>query len=600
MAEGKDLLAGEPTSGGGRDLLSAPKAPVYEAPDWKEKAGAYAYGLGTSTLGSLGELEKFLNPDEKKHEKFLGRETIFPTIEEAEKGYEMIGIPKPRAAVKGYQTAGELTPAVLGGGKLAVDLTRAGAKKIGSLISGGKDLAEELKITTAGKTAEEIEKAGKKATTSEKRAGVTEKIAEREAKKGETAYGQLPGVTTTTEAGAAKNIPQAEADIGTKIRDTVQGVFDRFKATRQANAEKNKAAAFNFAKQKELSGAKVEDTKAYDEVMKEIKGMINDPETKLAVATLDPIKNPLLAIKRALDPRYVDEAGIVRGKPVSFQGMEDLRRFLRDRSYGLPAEGFDAINQQKAGKLADSIEKVMSEFSDGKINTFINQYRKDSEPLRVFQTRVGKALVDEQLLGKGVNYANVPAQSIPGKVFKSKEDFGALIDALGGNEGLAKDLAKNYYSAQLEGKTASQARKFLSDNRSMLKETGSYDMVGSYVQKLEQAEKRGATALERGKTRTATAAEQRKIQGELKILQSDIDRADKITNPKEKIDYINKQAQKLANYLPIDQRNQFLTEVQGVVNAEQKKLAIKKWSQIALGAAGLYTTGHVVSGYIGK
>ena len=548
-------------------------------------------GLVAATLGAPVDIAaEVMRPfGYKEKEPFLGSEYIGKQMEKA-------GMVSPKRRPVAEMAVG-LAPSLVTGG---VAGARAGTKAIGKLIGGGRDLAEELRATTAGKTAQEIAAAEKKATTAEKRIGATEKIAEREAKKGETAYGQLPGVTTTTEAGAAKNIPQAEADIGTKIRDTVQGVFDRFKATRQANAEKNKAAAFNFAKQKELSGAKVEDTKAYDEVMKEIKGMINDPETKLAVATLDPIKNPLLAIKRALDPRYVDEAGIVRGKPVSFQGMEDLRRFLRDRSYGLPAEGFDAINQQKAGKLADSIEKVMSEFSDGKINTFINQYRKDSEPLRVFQTRVGKALVDEQLLGKGVNYANVPAQSIPGKVFKSKEDFGALIDALGGNEGLAKDLAKNYYSAQLEGKTAAQARKFLSDNRSMLKETGSYDMVGSYVQKLEQAEKRGATALERGKTRTATAAEQRKIQGELKILQSDIDRADKITNPKEKIDYINKQAQKLANYLPIDQRNQFLTEVQGVVNAEQKKLAIKKWSQIALGAAGLYTTGHVVSGYIGK
>jgi len=602
MAEGKDLLAGEPTSGGGRDLLSASKAPVYEAPGALEKAKAVGYGFTTGLMGSGGELEQFLYPTEAKGEGALkGHATLFPTVEESRQMLEKVGIPRPRKEVSGYETAGEIAPAVYGGGRLIYDLGKAGVKGISKLIGGGKDLAEELKITTAGKTAEEIEKAGKKATTSEKRAGVTEKIAEREAKKGETAYGQLPGVTTTTEAGAAKNIPQAEADIGTKIRDTVQGVFDRFKATRQANAEKLKSDAFNFAKQKELAGERIENTKAYKDVLNEIDSLLSDKETGLAVSTLDAMKNPLLQIRRAIDPRYVDEAtGIVMGRPISFKGMEELRRFLRDRSYGLPAEGFDAINQQKAGDLAKAVEKAMSEFSDGKINTFINQYRKDSEPLRVFQTRVGKALVDEQLLGKGVNYANVPAQSIPGKVFKSKEDFGALIDALGGNEGLAKDLAKNYYSAQLEGKTAAQARKFLSDNRSMLKETGSYDMVGSYVQKLEQAEKRGATALERGKTRTATAAEQRKIQGELKILQSDIDRADKITNPKEKIDYINKQAQKLANYLPIDQRNQFLTEVQGVVNAEQKKLAIKKWSQIALGAAGLYTTGHVVSGYIGK
>jgi hypothetical protein len=36
---------------------------------------------------------------------------------------------------------------------------------------------------------------------------------------------------------------------------------------------------------------------------------------------------------------------VVTGKPVSFEGLETLRRFLRDRSYGLPAEGFDAIGQ---------------------------------------------------------------------------------------------------------------------------------------------------------------------------------------------------------------------------------------------------------------
>jgi len=167
---------------------------------------------------------------------------------------------------------------------------------------------------------------------------------------------------------------------------------------------------------------------------------------------------------------------------------------------------------------------------------------------------------------------------------------------------LAQAEAQKYFAGQLQGKDASQARKFIDDRntRAMLKETGSYDMANNYVRQLEQAEKRGVTALERGKTRTKTAADQRKIEGELRILQSDIDRADKITDAKEKINYINKQAQKLADYLPIEQRDQFLNEVQGVVNAEQMKQSVKKWTGIALGAAGLYTTGHIASGYIGK
>ena len=600
MAEGRDLLAGDNSSGGGRDLLAAPKAPVNEAPGFGEKAGAFAYGLATGIPGSVGDIEAMLpgGPEvgAKGKGALKGYETVFPTTQNIQSGLTKLGVPEPRKEVSGYKTAGEIAPAVVAGGKGLYELAKYGGKKIGSMISGGKDLAAELQASTAGKTAQEIAAAEKRAGTAESRAGVAGKIAEREAGKGETAYGQLPGVSTTTEAGVAKAIPEAEATIGQRLKSKADQVYTKLREVRAANAEKNKAAAFNSAKQKELAGAKVEDTEAYKQVMKDIKGMLNDPDTKLAVATLDPIKNPLLSIKRALDPRYVDEAGIVRGKPVSFQGMEDLRRFLRDRSYGLPAEGFDAINQQRAGKLADSIEKVMEEFSPG-IKTFINQYRKDSEPLRNFQSKLGKSLIGEQ---KGTTIATTAAQDIPKKVFGSPEAYKNFVDAIGGDTKLAQSEAQRYFTSQLEGKTPVQARKFLESNRDMLKKTNSYEMVGEYVQQLEQAEKRGATAIARGETRATTAVEQRELSNKLRIIQSDIDRADKIVSPKEKIDYINKQAQKLAEYLPLEQRNQFLTEVQGVVNAEQKKLAIKKWTQIALGGAGLYTTGHIASGYLGK
>ena len=605
MAEGRDLLAGDNSSGGGRDLLAAPKAPVNEAPGFGEKAGAFAYGLATGIPGSVGDIEAMLpgGPEvgAKGKGALKGYETVFPTTQNIQSGLTKLGVPEPRKEVSGYKTAGEIAPAVVAGGKGLYELAKYGGKKIGSMISGGKDLAAELQASTAGKTAQEIAAAEKRAGTAESRAGVAGKIAEREAGKGETSYGQLPGVTKVTEAGVTKPIPQSADAIGTTIRDEATKVYDTLKATRQANAEKNKADAFIFARSREFMGEKPENTKAYRKVIDQIDALLKDKTTGLAVATLDPIKNPLLAIRRALDPRYVDEAtGAVLGKPVNFQGLEDLRRFLRDRSYGLPAVGFDAINQQRAGKLADAVEDVMSEFSNGKINTFINQYRKDSEPLRVFQTKLGKAMVDEQLLGKGANWATVAAQNIPSKAFKSPEEYKALVSVLGGNEKLAQQQGQRYFASQLEGKTPAQARKFLESNRDMLQKTNSYEMVGKYVQQLEQAEKRGATAIARGETRAKTAVEQRELSNKLRIIQSDIDRADKIVSPKEKIDYINKQAQKLAEYLPLEQRNQFLTEVQGVVNAEQKKLAIKKWTQIALGGAGLYTTGHIASGYLGK
>ena len=47
MSDGRDLLAGEPASGGGRDLLASPKIPASSAPTFPKKAEAAIYGLAT-------------------------------------------------------------------------------------------------------------------------------------------------------------------------------------------------------------------------------------------------------------------------------------------------------------------------------------------------------------------------------------------------------------------------------------------------------------------------------------------------------------------------------------------------------------------------
>lgn len=103
-----------------------PDVEMYESPSVGERAGATLYGMATGLAGGLGELEEFgayklpemlgfREPDQPK-EKFLGRETIFPTIKEVEKGLAKLGIPKPREEVSGARALGEL----LGPGLTAV------------------------------------------------------------------------------------------------------------------------------------------------------------------------------------------------------------------------------------------------------------------------------------------------------------------------------------------------------------------------------------------------------------------------------------------------------------------------------------------------
>lgn len=101
-----------------------------------EKAGATLYGGVTGFAGGLGELEKFgayevpemLGLREKgQRDKLMGRQTIFPTVEEAQKVLAKAGIQKPREEVSGYQTAGE----VIGGlGTALPKLLRSGTRAL--------------------------------------------------------------------------------------------------------------------------------------------------------------------------------------------------------------------------------------------------------------------------------------------------------------------------------------------------------------------------------------------------------------------------------------------------------------------------------------
>jgi len=82
-----------------------------------ERAGAIAYGAGTGAIGAAGELEKMLastipkavglqNKNDK--ESLFGRETLFPTVSEAQQLASKIGIEKPRKELEFQQNIGEM------------------------------------------------------------------------------------------------------------------------------------------------------------------------------------------------------------------------------------------------------------------------------------------------------------------------------------------------------------------------------------------------------------------------------------------------------------------------------------------------------------
>lgn len=171
----------------GRNLLAEsdpPKPPLAEVKkptlgsefaETGKKAATMGYGAVTGFLGSLGELEKFgaydvpefLGMREKgERDKFLGRETVFPTTEEVRKGLSKIGVERPGEPYRGYETAGEVvgglgtalpalaktgTRALLGTPSRVSEATAQKAEQLGFKLSPAQ-VRQDVPISAKGAT----------------------------------------------------------------------------------------------------------------------------------------------------------------------------------------------------------------------------------------------------------------------------------------------------------------------------------------------------------------------------------------------------------------------------------------------------------------
>ena len=291
-----------------------------------------------------------------------------------------------------------------------------------------------------------------------------DQIAEMRSQSGRLTTRAAKGTEEARKSLAAVGTPQTPTETGRSIRDATTPIFENLKKVRADNAEKFKGEAFGEALNKEQAGQRVSNTQAFKNALESIANAIKNPETGLRNVSINEVESQLLKVKRALEPtKEVD--GAVVGQPVSFQGLENLRRFLRDRAYGLPAEGFDAIGQKQAGELADAVEKIQREFSP-KIGKFLEQYKADSEPLNRFKTKLGEALVGKEEFDMA-RFATDPAE-LASKVFKSETSVKDLMQLLGGDARSAEQFARSFVASKLQDASGKDIQKFVTSNADWL------------------------------------------------------------------------------------------------------------------------------------
>ena len=203
-------------------------------------------------------------------------------------------------------------------------------------------------------------------------------------------------------------------------------------------------------------------------------------------------RSQLKKVKKWLDPKTAikEETGVAIAVPdVSFEGLEKIRRFLRDRSYGLPAEGYDAISQKQAGKLADSIENIMEEFSPG-FKAYKDAYKEASKPINELKTKLGRSITDKPE-GFDLGQYVMDASKLGAKVFDSKGTVQQLISVLGKDE--AEQIAKGYIADALRKPTSTNLESFITKNRDWIDQFPNLSAkLRSAQSDIAKAEKMGA------------------------------------------------------------------------------------------------------------
>jgi hypothetical protein len=258
--------------------------------------------------------------------------------------------------------------------------------------------------------------------------------------------------------------PKKISDIGTDIREGFTSVLDGLRKTRSDNAKTYSQEAFGEAFQKEAAGASFAQTKAAQNAVQELNTMLKNPVTGTVGVPEGTIRNQIQGIRDVLQGfrRAQGDGGQVIDVALrpSFEQLEIIRRSLRDRASGLPAEGYDAIGQQMAGRLSDLVENTQKEFAP-RFAAFLERYKADSQPINRFVNNLAKRVTGRE----EADFAQfkVDPAGLADNVFASKQGVAQLVETVGPEQ--AENIARSYVANTLQNADGPAIQRFLTDRK---------------------------------------------------------------------------------------------------------------------------------------
>ena len=472
------------------------------------RAGATTRGLISGFVGGPGELEKFgaytaprMFGFEAPPQEFLGRETLFPTMTEVQRGLSAVGFPETQRQYKPIESVSEvlggfasLAPAAGRTLRSALDTnlvrglmgkrTKEAQAQLGRQTGelGGTvsrqlaDIASEEQRLLARARAAQQQRLGQIVPQEEAALRAGQK-AERAP---ESALRELAGVRTVEEAGRLRPVPQTPSQVGDFIRQQADTFATNIKAARNTKADQLFSEATEAAFEAQQVGRFV-DTQP---IVNQIDDLIAQGGTKDYMDSLIRLKDDVTRTR-------------------NFEGLEVIRRKLGDASFGSPEEGYKAISQQFAGNMRDALTTQMRQFADslegaqgaGAFSRYLDEYKRLSEPLRVYGTRVGRGILETEDVGG--RYVSKSSEKLAREMFSSPENYQKFVDAVGGNKQIAEAAARRYFAGLMEtARTPVAVEKIFRENRALLDQipTIRNEIAMRYLPALRRAEAVGQAA----------------------------------------------------------------------------------------------------------
>jgi len=270
----------------------------------------------------------------------------------------------------------------------------------------------------------------------------------------EITEGTMPTRAVEKSVGKATTPSEIGKDIDQTIGDRLRQYID----TRREQFEGVKNTYLNAGRQKEAT-------------------ILNDYKNELGAfyaKNSDRLSKDEIALMERLlkrtEARPVELASKEAGTVLpGFEALEKERRFLSDVAAGLKVEGAEAINAMFAKDMSNLLEGVISRSVPKEFKTFNDTYKTLSEPINLYNSRLGQTVVsraDDYL----PQVAKLDPAKVPAKFFETQRSVQEL-KALTADPKLADQFARRHLANELEGvKTAEQLKKYARDNRDWLQE----------------------------------------------------------------------------------------------------------------------------------